>query len=135
MAKYRCDGCGRDDFRTPTGLASHRRAKHPPQVDGPILTAVDRAVEAASHLTPMDAAAVAVLRTLARTIDGMADRDDDAPFDNVTIPTFFKYATELGLTPKGRSALDPQGGPRSASKLDQLRQAGKLTAIQGGKTS
>jgi len=121
-----CDACG-FQARTASGLKSHQRAKHPPERHGPIAQAVDQAVAGARHLTPMDQATVEVLRRLARTIDGMEDRDADAPMDNVTIPTFLKYSMELGLTPLARLKLGPQEA--AGGKLAQLR------AVRGGKAS
>jgi len=76
----------------------------------------------------MDDGTVAVLLDLARVIDGMESKDPDAPMDNVTKPTYLKYASELGLTPLSRLKL---GKPedRSGSKLAELR------SIRGGKAS
>lgn len=130
MARKTCDDCGRADFKTDRGLEAHRRAKHPPTADGPILAATDRAIAAASHLTAMDAGAVEVLRDLARVIDGANQLVDegDRPLDNVTKPTYLKYATELGLTPLARLKLG-KTEDRSGSKLAQLR------SIEGGQAS
>lgn len=115
-----CADCGRDDFRSESGLRRHRAAKHPPMVEGVVLAEVDRAVKAADHLTDMDLGTVAVLRDLAKTIDGMPLRDAEAPLDNVTIPTFLKYADALGLTPLSRLKFT-KGEERSGSKLAHLR--------------
>ncbi|MFO7778029.1 MAG: hypothetical protein R6V28_06745 [Nitriliruptoraceae bacterium] len=125
---HTCDECGRDDFRTATGLTSHIRAKHPPKVEGYVYGQTLQAVQSARHLTPMDDGTVAVLLDLARVIDGMQSKDPDAPMDNVTKPTYLKYASELGLTPLSRLKL---GKPedRSGSKLAELR------SIRGGKAS
>lgn len=56
-----------------------------------------------------DAGTVAVLLCLARTIDAMdapVELEDGGrkpkPFDNVTIPTYLKYAEALGLTVAAR---------------------------------
>jgi|GEM_PF-3268627 len=125
---HTCDECGRDDFRTVSGLASHQRAKHPPKVEGNIYGQTLQAVESARHLTPMDDGTVAVLLDLARVIDGMPERDRDAPMDNVTKPTYLKYATELGLTPLSRLKLG-KSEDRSGSKLAELR------SIRGGRAS
>jgi len=122
---FSCGECGRDDFRTERGLASHCRAKHPPQREGPVFAATELAVSAASHLTDSDAGTVAVLMDLARTIDGMDDRDAEAPLDNVTIPTYLKFSDALGLTPLSRLKLEKpevKGG-----KLAELR------SIRGGR--
>ena len=122
---FSCDECGRDNFRTGAGLASHRRAKHPPQRDGPVWAATKIALDAADHLSDEDSGTVAVLLDLARTIDGMDDRDAEAPLDNVTIPTYLKFSDALGLTPLSRLKLEKpevKGG-----KLAELR------SIRGGR--
>lgn len=120
-----CELCGRD-FKSERGLAAHSVRQHPPEVEGTVFAATEVSIEAAPHLGPMDAGAVEVLRRLARTIDGMDERDSEAPLDNVTIPTYLKYATELGLTSVGRLKL---GAKKDAggSKLAQLR------SISGGR--
>lgn len=130
MAKLVCDECGRDDFRSTSGLASHRRSKHPRKVDGDVYAATREAVDAARHLTVLDRGAVAVLLDLARTIDGLGKSGDDdgRPLDNVTIPTYLKYAAELALTPLSRLKLG-RTEDRGGSKLAQLR------SIEGGKAS
>lgn len=123
---FSCDDCDRDDFRTERGLTAHRTAKHPPQRHGPVAEATNRAIKAARHLEDADCGPVEVLRTLARTIDGIPERPADAPMDNVTIPTYLKFASALGLTPVSRKDLvKPEAG--SGSKLAQLR------SIQGGR--
>jgi hypothetical protein len=127
MPDLHCAECGRD-FRTERGLRGHMAAKHPPQVDGHVTAETLKSVAAASHITPAHHGVVAVLVDLARTIDGMPQRDPDAPLDNVTVPTYLKYATELGLTPLSELKL---GKPeeRGVSKLANLR------AIRGGQAS
>lgn len=122
-----CGDCG-FEAKSKRGLTMHRRAKHPPQREGLVVEATEKAVAAADHLTDMDAGAVAVLLDLARTIDGMPLRESDAPLDNVTIPTFLKYSTELGLTPLSRLKF-PKREDHGGSKLAQLR------AIRGGQAS
>lgn len=136
MAKevHRCEECGRDDFKTASGLKSHQRMKHPPQVEGFVTAETRRAIAAADHLTDEHAGVIAVLLTLARTIDGMSERDSDAPLDNVTIPTYHRFSDALGLTPLAKVKLGPkekQGG----SKLAQLRGASQLRAVKGGRAS
>lgn len=123
-----CDDCG-FKAKSARGLKLHAAAKHPPQRDGPILAATEQAIDAAEHLTAMDGGAVEVLRDLARTIDGMAERDPEAPLDNVTVPTYLRYAAELGLTPLSRLKLGKPSEDRSGSKLAQLR------SIRGGQAS
>lgn len=84
-----------------------------------LIAATEAAIEAASHLTPMDAAAVEAMRLLARKIDAWdtivqwaledAAADDSRPRvpqnDNVSISAYLKYADALGLTPAARGAL------------------------------
>ena len=125
---HTCDECGRDDFRTESGLLSHVRAKHPPKAEGFVYGQTLQAVQSARHLTPMDDGTVAVLLDLARVIDGMPGRHEDAPIDNVTKPTYLKYAAELGLTPLSRLKLG-KTEDRSGSKLAELR------SIRGGKAT
>ena len=103
-----------------------RRASGPPKVEGDVYAATKAAVDRAEHLTAMDRAAVTVLLDLAKTIDGMDQRPSTAPFDNVTVPMFLRYAEALGLTPAARSKLNMKP-VESDSKLAQLR------AIRGGR--
>lgn len=124
-----CSECG-FEAKSARGLKLHTNAKHPPQVEGAVFAAATEAVEEADHITAMDAGTVAVLFTLAKTIDGMGQRDPDAPLDNVTIPTFLKYSTELGLTPLARLRF-PKREDGSGSKLAQLRQKPQLRAVRG----
>ena len=114
--------CGECGFkaRSAGGLRKHEAAKHPPKIEGHILEETDRSLAAADHLTDADAGAVAVLRELAKTIDGFPERDPSAPLDNVTVPTYLKYAAELGLTPLARLKMAPKE-QRSGSKLAELR--------------
>lgn len=132
--RLRCDECGRDDFKTENGLKQHQRIKHPPEVEGFVYGETQKAIDAADHLTDEHAGAIAVLLTLARKIDGMPQRDPEAPLDNVTEPTYLKYLDALGLTPLAKVRLgmkEKSGG----SKLDQLRGATRLHAVKGGRAS
>jgi len=99
-----------------------------------LVEATDAAVEAATHLTPMDNAAIEAMRALARKIDAWdvivewalddARDNNSRPAvpqnDNVSISAYLKFCESLGLTPAGRKGLEakkePQGG-----KLTQLR--------------
>lgn len=92
-----------------------------------VLEATDASIKAATHLGQMDAGAVAVLRSLARTIDAISDgaqaADDDGrprSLDNVTVPTYLKACDALGLTPAGRVRLEEKKEP-AGGKLAQLR--------------
>jgi hypothetical protein len=131
MAMHSCEVCDRS-YKTERGLEGHMAKKHPPEVFGTVAEATDESIAAAAHLTPMDAGAVAVLRRLARTIDGMDEvaaswsGDDPPPFDNVTVPTYLKYAEALGLTVTGRLKLGAKKD-KGTSKLADLR------SIQGGR--
>lgn len=103
-----------------------------------VAEATERTIAAATHLTDVDAGAVAALRELARKIDvwdvivqwalddvagkrGMEARPAVPEHDNVTIPTYLKYCESLGLTPAGRVKLP-------APKKEQA--VGKLVALQ-----
>ena len=99
---------------------------------GAVLEATEQSLEAATHLTEMDAGAVQALRVLAQKIDGLNERgdgeDEGKPvFDNVTIPTYLKYCESLGLTPAGWDGL-------ALKKKDDegARRGGQLVALQGG---
>ncbi|MFD4438999.1 hypothetical protein ACFWPK_04375 [Nocardia sp. NPDC058519] len=88
------------------------------------------AIAAASHLTPMDMGAVAVLRQLAKTLDKLLKTGfvtESGKFDNVSMPTYLRYCESLGLTPAGRRQIAPKEPPSAPSKLGQLR------AVHGGK--
>jgi len=113
---------------------------------GDVREALDAAVVAAAHLTPMDAGAIAAMRALADKIDAWdvivdwANEDavehDGRPRvpanDNTSIPTFLRYCDALGLTPAGRAGLAapkeaPAGGNLS-SLQDQARKRRERTA-------
>lgn len=95
---------------------------------GTVSDATEEALEAATHLTDMDAGAVQALRVLAAKIDDLIpdpkdDEGDDEPlskFDNVTLPTYLKYCESLGLTPAGRMKLGSAKGD-TGGKLGGLR--------------
>lgn len=90
-----------------------------------------------------DAGVVAVLLRLARTIDAMdapQEPEEGArkpkPFDNVTIPTYLKYAEALGLTvaarkraavvgdePEGSQGGDAGAGVNLAQVIELARHA------------
>lgn len=102
---------------------------------GDILDATDRTIKAAKHLTDMDAGAVETIRALALKIDlqdeyfqELADQASERKLrppspDNVSIPTYLKYCEALGLTPSGRTKLEPAKEPedKSGNKLAGLR--------------
>lgn len=102
---------------------------------------VEASITAATHLTPADAAAVAALRVLAKKVDSLADstagvsddgeltEDRKRGLDNVTLPTFLKFCSELGLTPAGRHAIE---GKKTESKSSGGRLA-HLKSVQGGR--
>ncbi|MFC9966324.1 hypothetical protein ACFVH4_19015 [Nocardia ignorata] len=74
--------------------------------------------------------AVAVLRTLAKTLDKLLETGfvtESGKFDNVSMPTYLRYCESLGLTPAGRRQMAPKEAPSAPSKLGQLR------AVHGGK--
>ena len=94
--------------------------------DGPIFRATAEAIDAATELGPLDGGAVAVLLELARQIDALAANGgvrgsgSDAKLDTVSIPTYLRFCSELGLTPAGRVKLGAKEKPP----------AGKLAAIR-----
>lgn len=110
---------------------------------GDLLDATNEAIKAAKHLTPMDAGSVEAIRQLAVKIDVMdayfdalaadaADRDRRPPSqDNVSIPTYLKYAEALGLTPSGRTKALIEA-PKGAGSGGTL---GKLQGLKGGKSA
>lgn len=67
-----CDICGRDDFRQPAGLASHKRWQHAPDHEGSNAEALEqtlKVLDEAGRLEPIDAARVQTLRSLAQAVD------------------------------------------------------------------
>lgn len=91
-----------------------------------IQEATERSIKAATHLTDLDAGAVAALRRLAVAMD-----DLDAK-DNVSIPTFLKYCEALKLTPASRGVT--VGESDAKGKLAQMRlvRGGKNDAAETG---
>lgn len=108
---------------------------------GALLDATDAAIAAATHLTKMDAGPVEALRQLAVKIDvqddyfqalaaDAAEHNRRPPSqDNVSIPTYLKYAEALGLTPSGRTKALIEA-PKGAGPSGTL---GKLQSLKGGK--
>lgn len=102
-----------------------------------ILDATNKAIEAADHLTDMDAGAIEALRALAMKIDTEQlinqiaieyarenELKEPARIDNISIPTYLRYCESLGLTPVGRSKLEEKKDQANGnSKLAQLRAA------------
>jgi hypothetical protein len=76
-----------------------------------------RSIEAADHLTEMDQGAMSTLLKLARAIDA---GPGEGKIDNVSMPTYLKFCSELGLTPAGREKLQPKA-KEAGGKLGQLR--------------
>ena len=85
-----------------------------------VVEATERSIKAATHLTDLDAGAVAALRALAVRI-GTADPEKD----NVTLPTYLKFCAALKLTPESRGV--EIGASEQKGKLATLR------ALRGGK--
>ena len=92
-----------------------------------IIAATERSIRAATHLTDLDAGAVAALRALAIRI-GTTDPEKD----NVTLPTFLKYCEALKLTPASRGVT--VGESDAKGKLAQMRlvRGGKNDAAETG---
>lgn len=96
-----------------------------------VIDATERAIAAASHLTDMDAGAVATLRGLAGAIDYLLEHggiNAEGKFDNVSIPTYLRFCESLGLTPAGRAKLAEKKGPEGGK-------VAKLRAMHGGKSA
>lgn len=107
---------------------------------GDVRDALDKSIEAAIHLTELDAAAVAGARALADKIDAwdvivdwalddLADnggkgRPAVPQNDNVSLGSFLKYLDQLGLTPEARHVLEEKKGG-SGGKLKALREREK----------
>jgi hypothetical protein len=131
-----CPECDQT-FKTERGREGHIETKHPVEVVGTVAEETEKAIAAATHLGPMHAGSLAVLRRLARVIDGMDDAPthDSAgkplPFDNVTIPTYLKYAMQLGLTPVSAEAAGAKKEAPGGSTLKRLRQGAHLHSVEG----
>src|SRR4051794_27831558 len=96
---------------------------------GPIRLATDKSIRNATHLTDMDAGALAALRMLADRLDMLTVNDwvVEGKLDNVSVPTFLRYCEHLGLSPLGRK--DTEGKKEAAGgKLAQLRAVATLSA-------
>jgi hypothetical protein len=100
---------------------------------GALVDATEAAITAASHLTDADKGAVEALRVLAVKIDEQESRWEYAmryaethearppATDNVSLPTYLKYAEALGLTPAGRTKLGEKKPEAAGGKLALLR--------------
>lgn len=119
-----------------------RSSKPAPEVDarGPLRTALDESVAAATHLTGRDAAAIAAARALADKIDawdvivdwaledlGGNPRPGQRPAvpqnDNTSLPSFLKYLEALQLVPPAEKAKPGPASQASASQeaLNEMR--------------
>lgn len=75
-----------------------------------------KAAREAGVVEPTDSGTVEVLYTLAKNIDGLEDGlTIDGKLDNVSIPTFLKYADALGLTPTARQRFKQTGKQETPS--------------------
>lgn len=96
-----------------------------------IASETEAAINAADHLTDRDRGAVEVLRRLAEQADYLVAHggmSEAGKFDNVTIPTYLRYAEALQLTPTARA--DKTGKPQGvASGNGDNTPLGKLRAI------
>lgn len=92
-----------------------------------LVEATERSIRAASHLTDLDAGAVAALRALAARV-ATADPEKD----NVTLPSYLKYCEALRLTPASRGVT--VGESDAKGKLAQMRlvRGGKNDAAETG---
>ena len=90
-----------------------------------VFEATERSIAAAikaKRLDDEDAGAVQMLRELARAAD-LIDENGLNPagkLDNVTIPTYLRYAESLGLTPAGRARLVEKKPEGKSGKLGRL---------------
>ena len=90
-----------------------------------IVEATEQSIEAAekaNRLTAEDKGAVEVLRTLAAAADAIDESglNPAGKLDNVTIPTYLRYAESLGLTPAGRAKLVEKKPEGKGGKLGRL---------------
>jgi hypothetical protein len=92
-----------------------------------VAEATEAAIAAASHLTDMDQGAVQMLQALALAAD-LIDESGLNPagkLDNVTIPTYLRYAESLDLTPGGRVKLAEKKAEGKGGKLRGLQSVPK----------
>lgn len=137
--KYCDDDCRRG--RAP-------RAAAPDAVDelGPVARGTEDAITKAKtekRIGDLDGGTVAAIRVLARKIDEEQARwdyclaftewhaGDKVPpkpptVDNVSIPTYLRYAESLGLTPAGRGRIP--GAPKEGGSVSKL--GGHLNAVK-----
>lgn len=87
-----------------------------------VAEATETAITAATHLTDMDQGAVQMLRELAAAADAIDENglNPAGKLDNVTIPTYLRYAESLGLTPAGRAKLAEKKPEAKGGKLGRL---------------
>lgn len=89
-----------------------------------------QAAKSAGIVNDADAGVVAVLMHLAESIDAMEDGlTPSGKLDNVSVPTYLKYAEALGLSPKAREVAGFDLGGATVSKI------GKFRAVAGGKSA
>lgn len=98
-----------------------------------VLDATQAAVDAARDngiIRDADAGTVAVLLHLAQAIDDQVDGlTPSGKLDNVSVPTYLKFAESLGLSPKAREAAGFDAQSATVSKI------GKFRAVAGGKSA
>ena len=95
---------------------------------GRVTIATRKALESLD-LPESDLGVAEVLLTLARDIDNKG-KVEGAPLDNVSVPTYLKFADALGMTPESRAKLAktaapaPKGSaaPKTAPVGDELGQ-------------
>lgn len=91
-----------------------------------VVSETKRALDAVS-LPETDAGVAAVLMKLAGAIDDIDEQglNPAGKLDNVSVPTYLKYAESLGMTPAARQRSAPkdkpkQQGPGSATVKDEV---------------
>ena len=93
-----------------------------------VLSETERALKAV-ELPESDAGVAAVLMKLAQAVDDIDAQglNPAGKLDNVSVPTYLKYAESLGMTPAARDRAKPkttqssaQQGPGSATVKDEV---------------
>lgn len=98
-----------------------------------VVQATEKSIKAATHLSAMDAGAVATLRALARQVQYLDENGglrEDGKLDNVSIPTYLRFCESLGLTPAGRAKLAEKKGKTEDDTADTIAE---LRSIHGGR--
>ena len=102
-----------------------------------VVDETERAVEAARAdgiITESADGVVAVLLHIAGEIDSLVDGVNGAgKLDNVSVPTYLKYAEALGLTPVSRKRLIEVAKGGGGDSKEEKSSLAKIRAIGTGK--